>query len=75
MAMLVAHKDIPQEDVYNLLKAMYDSGSPISSYPHAVAKQITKANAMKGMSIALHPGAKKYFDEQGIKNRKGLTEI
>lgn len=64
MAMLVAHQDIPDEDIYNLLKAMYDSSSPISNYPHAVAKQITKDNALKGMSIALHPGAKKYFDEQ-----------
>lgn len=67
MSMLVAHKDVPQDDVYNLLKAMYDSSNPISNYPHAVAKQITKENALKGMSIALHPGAQKYFDEKGIK--------
>lgn len=66
MAMLVVNQDIPEEDVYSLLKAMYDSSSPISNYPHAVAKQITKANALKGMSIELHPGAKKYFDEQNI---------
>ncbi|CAJ38067.1 TAXI family TRAP transporter solute-binding subunit [Methanocella arvoryzae] len=66
MAMLVAHQDIPEDDVYNLLKAMYDSSNPISSYPHAVAKQITRENALKGMSIELHPGAKKYFDEQNI---------
>ncbi len=67
MAMLVAHQDVPEEDVYNLLKAMYDSSNPISNYPHAVAKKITKNSSLQGMSIDLHPGAKKYFDEQGIK--------
>lgn len=67
MAMLVAHQDIPEQDVYNLVKTMYNSANPISKYPHAVAKQITLENALKGMSIELHPGAKKYFDEQGIK--------
>lgn len=66
MAMLVANKGVSDTDVYNLLKTMYDSSNPISNYPHAVAKKITKANALQGMSIPLHPGAKKYFDEQGM---------
>ncbi len=67
MAMLVAHQDIPEQDVYDLLKAMYDGSHPIYNYTHAVAKKIDKSSAMDGMSIPLHPGAKKYFDEQGIK--------
>ena len=67
MAMLVAHKDVTETEVYNLLKAMYDGSNPISSYPHAVAKKIVKTSGLQGMSITLHPGAKKYFDEQGIK--------
>ena len=67
MAMLVAHQDVPTQDVYDLLKAMYDGSHPINNYTNAVAKKIVKTNAMNGMSIPLHPGAKKYFDEQGIK--------
>ncbi|OPY29180.1 MAG: alkanesulfonate transporter substrate-binding subunit [Methanocella sp. PtaU1.Bin125] len=66
MAMLVAHEDIPEQDVYTLVKAMYDGPQPIFNYTHAVAKKIVKTSAMDGMSIPLHPGAKKYFDEQGI---------
>jgi uncharacterized protein len=67
MSMLVVNKDVPTDDVYNLCKAMYDGTKAINTYPHAVAKNITKTNALVGMSVPLHPGAKKYFDEQGIK--------
>ena len=67
MSMLVVNKEIPTDDVYNLCKAMYEGNNAINTYPHSVAKNITKANALIGMSVPLHPGAKKYFDEQGIK--------
>jgi hypothetical protein len=67
MSMLIVHKDIPTDDVYNLVKAMYDGSHSINTYPHAVAKNITKTNALQGMSVPLHPGAEKYFNEQGIK--------
>lgn len=67
MAMLVVNKDISDTDVYNLLKAIYDPNAPLRN-SHARAKDITKETALQGMSIPLHPGAKKYFDEQGIKS-------
>lgn len=67
MSMLVVHKDILTDDVYNLCKAMYDGSNSINKYPHSVAKNITKASALIGMSVPLHPGAQKYFTEQGIK--------
>lgn len=66
MAMLIANKDMSDNDVYNLLKAMYDPNAPLKN-SHARAKDITKETALKGMSIPLHPGAQKYFNEQGIK--------
>ena len=67
MAMLVVHQNVSEQDVHDLLVDMYDGSHPIYNYTNAVAKKIQKANAMDGMSIPLHPGAKKYFDEQGIK--------
>lgn len=67
MSMLVVNKDISTDDVYNLCKAMYDGSNAINKYPHSVAKNITKTNALIGMSVPLHPGAQKYFTEQGIK--------
>ena len=32
-----------------------------------MAKQITLEKALDGMPLEMHPGAKKYFDEKGIK--------
>jgi hypothetical protein len=65
MAMLVASRDVPTDDVYNLLKAIYDPNAPLKNST-AMAGMITKENGLKGMSISLHPGARKYFEEQGI---------
>jgi len=67
MSMLVVNKDVPTDDVYNLCKAMYEGKVPITSISHPLAKNITKTTALDGMTVPLHPGAKKYFDEQGIK--------
>lgn len=67
MAILVVRQDIPEQDVYSLLKAMYDGSQPINKYPHAVAPNIIKQNGLVGMPIPLHSGAQKYFTEQGIK--------
>jgi len=49
-----------------LLKAMYDPNAPLKNSTK-IAEMITKETGLKGMSIPLHPGAKKYFMEQGIK--------
>ncbi len=65
MAMIIVNKDVPEDDVYNLLKAMYDPNSLMRN-SHARVANITAADGLKGMSIPLHPGAQKYFDELGI---------
>lgn len=65
MAMLVADKDVPTDDVYNLLVAMYTPNSHVKNSTK-MAEMITKENGLRAMSIPLHPGAKKYFQEQGM---------
>jgi TRAP transporter TAXI family solute receptor len=65
MAMIIVNKDVPQDDVYNLLKAIYEPDSLLRK-SHARVANITPADGLKGMSIPLNPGAKKYFDELGI---------
>jgi TRAP-type uncharacterized transport system substrate-binding protein len=67
MSMLVVNKNVPVDDVYNMCKAMFDGKVPITTYPHPAAAYINKTTALDGMTVPLHPGAKKYFDEQGIK--------
>jgi uncharacterized protein len=63
-AMLVARSDLPEDTVYKITKAIFEN---LDKVKHAKSKYIKPENALNGMSIELHPGAKKYFDEKGIK--------
>ncbi|MFC0189661.1 TAXI family TRAP transporter solute-binding subunit [Fictibacillus aquaticus] len=64
LSMLVASKDLSEETVYEITKAIFENTDKIT---HAKGKLIKGENALNGVGIELHPGAKKYFDEKGIK--------
>ncbi|RLQ97153.1 TAXI family TRAP transporter solute-binding subunit [Falsibacillus albus] len=62
-AMLVVRSDLSKDMVYKMTKAIFDHTDKITN-----KKEYIKAeNALQGLGIELHPGAKKYFDEKGIK--------
>jgi uncharacterized protein len=63
-AMLVVKADLSDEVVYDITKAIFEN---LDKVQHAKAKQIKAENALNGVGIDVHPGAKKYFDEKGIK--------
>ena len=65
-SMLIVSSKMSEDMVYNMLKTMYESTDRIKA-AHSVGAFITADTALQGMSIELHPGAKKYFDEKGIK--------
>lgn len=67
MAMLIVPKDMDDELVYNIVKNMFEKRQVIVD-THQRGEDITLETALDGMSIDLHPGAKKYFDEMGIGN-------
>jgi TRAP-type uncharacterized transport system substrate-binding protein len=52
--------------VYELLKAMFDNQKDLIA-GHAKFEFLNLEDAVKGISVPFHPGAKKYFEEQGIK--------
>ncbi|WHY83532.1 TAXI family TRAP transporter solute-binding subunit [Siminovitchia fortis] len=62
-AMLVVRSDLSDDLVYDMTKAIYENTDKIG---HAKGEQISAENALNGMAIDIHPGAKKYFDEKGI---------
>ncbi|WP_291636294.1 TAXI family TRAP transporter solute-binding subunit [Clostridium sp.] len=64
-AMLVVNADLDEDLAYNMVKAIYDNQDRIVA-AHNVGKKITKETALGGMSVTLHPGAAKYFKEEGI---------
>jgi len=65
-ASLYVPADMDEELVYNLTKEMYENVETIAS-AHDRGNQITLDNAVKGFApVPLHPGAEKYFKEEGI---------
>ena len=54
-AMLVAREDLPEDAVYNITKAIFEN---LDKVTHAKGKLIKVENALNGMGIDVHPGAK-----------------
>jgi len=60
LAMLAVNKDLSEDLVYKITKAIYGNTDKIS---HAKGEFIKAETALDGIGIEVHPGAKKYFDE------------
>ncbi len=62
---LVVREDMKEGDVYAITKAIFES-LPELQAAHVAAKSISLKDAMKGSPVPFHPGAEKYFKEQGV---------
>ena len=65
MAMMVARADLEDDIVYAIIKATYEDLAQVKK-AHAKFKGIDVKNSQMGMSVPLHPGAKRYFKEVGV---------
>ncbi|GAB3048513.1 TAXI family TRAP transporter solute-binding subunit [Virgibacillus ainsalahensis] len=63
LAMVAVTEDVPEDTVYDITKAIYDNAGDMA---HAKAEFITLDSALDGIGTELHPGAQKYFDEEGV---------
>lgn len=57
--------DVPEEDVYQLTKAIYEN-LPFLQGIHSATKAMALEKAIVGLPLPLHPGAARYFQEQGV---------
>ena len=64
MATIIARNDVPEDAVYNLVKGIFDYQEDISA-GHDTGKELSLETAVSGIDIDFHPGAAKYFTEQG----------
>lgn len=62
---LVVNKDLSEDLVYDLTKTLFENLDKLED-THSIAKEIDVDKATEGMSIEIHPGAKKYFEEEGV---------
>jgi TRAP transporter TAXI family solute receptor len=66
-ALLVVHQDLREEIAYGLTKALFsEKTKAVLQKGHPQGKNITLDTALQGLSIPLHPGAKRYYLEQHI---------
>lgn len=63
---LVCHKDLSPEVVYEVTKMLFTNTEELAK-AHQVANQIKISGALEGMQLPLHPGAIKFYEENGIK--------
>ena len=67
-ALWVANKDVPDELIYNALVAVFsEEGIKRLIEAHPVAAEMTIEHALDGIFVPIHPGAAKFWQEQGLK--------
>jgi len=64
-AVLICGSSLSEAMVYNLTKALFENQADLAS-AHAKGKELSLQYAVKGVSIAFHPGAVKYYKEKGL---------
>ena len=64
-ATFVTSADVSEEVVYTLVKSVFDNFEDFKGLHPAFANLVPEEMASAGLSAPLHPGAEKYFREQG----------
>ncbi|WP_438466377.1 TAXI family TRAP transporter solute-binding subunit [Marinomonas sp. PE14-40] len=62
---LASRSDLPEEDVYLLTKSLYENLTYLSAI-HKATAVMSIEKAIAGLPVPLHPGAARYYREQGI---------
>lgn len=62
---LATHADVPEETIYLFTKTVYEN-LPFLQGIHAATKAMSLDAAIAGLPAPLHPGAIRYYEEQGI---------
>lgn len=66
-ALIVVHEDLPEETAYAITDALFSEETlRLLSNGHPQGGSIDLKSALKGISIPLHPGAKRYYMQQGV---------
>jgi TRAP transporter TAXI family solute receptor len=63
--LLITHKDLPDEIVYKIVKTMYENLDYLKNI-HQSTQVMSLDLAVSGLSIPLHPGAVRYYEEMGL---------
>lgn len=62
---LATHKNMSEDDVYQLTKSLYENLAYLSAI-HKATSVMSIDKAIAGLPVPLHPGAARYYRERGI---------
>jgi uncharacterized protein len=62
---VVANKDLPEDLVYRIVKAVFDKHTELVK-AHSAAKETIPANINRDTFLPVHPGALRYYREIGV---------
>ncbi len=65
LATFVTSADVPEDVVYNVVKSVFDNFDRFKGLHPAFANLTPEDMVSQGLSAPLHPGAEKYYREQG----------
>jgi TRAP transporter TAXI family solute receptor len=66
VTIMVVNKDVPDDVVYKITKALWDNHAELAKVKK-VWNSVKLENALLGAALEVHPGAKKFYDEKGVK--------
>ncbi len=66
MCMFTTTSDMSEELAYNITKVLLENTDYLAE-AHAAGKYFSAETALSGITIPLHPGAAKYYQEKGLK--------
>lgn len=64
-ATIVVKADLDEELVYNMTKGLFENLDAVAA-AHDKGKEMSLEGAVQGVSVPLHPGAARYFEEKGL---------
>ncbi|MDO5706558.1 MAG: TAXI family TRAP transporter solute-binding subunit, partial [Paracoccus sp. (in: a-proteobacteria)] len=62
---LITHDEVSDDIAYAMTKSLFENTEALKT-AHVAANAIDLQTATEGMPVPLHPGAKRYYDEQGV---------
>ncbi|GAB4226023.1 MAG: TAXI family TRAP transporter solute-binding subunit [Methyloligellaceae bacterium] len=66
VTIMIVNKDVPDDVVYKITKALWENHAELAKVKK-VWNSVKLENALLGAALPVHPGAKKYYDEKGVK--------
>ena len=66
MAQWVCGAEVPDDVIYKMTKALWETGAAKMANAHAQGKNVQPKTALAGLAVPLHPGAEKYYKEVGL---------